>query len=159
MKKSPQCVATSNARAFPLIRRLTVPLRPAPHLSLCLQYGLLYLTYPNGAGAGVGAGARGPGGTQRVRPSAHLTVRWELPAGCIDGVGRPRRELAGGAGEEPQRLMVGLFRLGVASNTAGIISKKMFERTPRGTRDPREMLFGTVPFYAPKSVSFFHVPY
>lgn len=50
--------------------------------------------------------------------------------------------------------MVGLFRLGVASNTAGIISKKMFERAPRGLRDPRETLFGTVPFYAPKSVSF-----
>lgn len=54
---------------------------------------------------------------------------------------------------EPQRLMVGLFRLGVASNTAGIISKKMFDRPPRGARDPRETLFGTVPFYAPKSVS------
>lgn len=50
--------------------------------------------------------------------------------------------------------MVGLFRLGVGSNTAGIISKKMFERPPRGSREPREMLFGTVPFYAPKSVSF-----
>lgn len=117
-----------------------------------MQYGLLYLTYPNGGGGG---GARGPGGTQRVRPSAHLTVRWELPAGCIDGVGRPRRELGGGGAgaSEPQRLMVGLFRLGVASNTAGIISKKMFERAPRGARDPRETLFGTVPFYAPKSVS------
>lgn len=108
------------------------------------QFGLLYLAYPNGAG----------GGPQRVRPSAHLTVRWELPAGCVDGVGRPRREL-GGEGGEPQRLMVGLFRLGVGSNTAGIISKKMFERLPRGSREPREMLFGTVPFYAPKSVSFF----
>lgn len=108
----------------------------------CVQFGLLYLAYPNGAG----------GGPQRVRPSAHLTVRWELPAGCIDGIGRPRRELGGGA--EPQRLMVGLFRLGVGSNTAGIISKKMFERPPRGVREPREMLIGTVPFYAPKSVSF-----
>ncbi|CAM9391220.1 unnamed protein product [Pylaiella littoralis] len=107
------------------------------------QFGLLYLAYPNGAG----------GGPQRVRPSAHLTVRWELPAGCIDGIGRPRRELGGGA--EPQRLMVGLFRLGVGSNTAGIISKKMFERPPRGVREPREMLVGTVPFYAPKSVGLF----
>lgn len=131
------------------------PPHPIPSLRFAhrfaLQYGLLYLTYPNGAGAAGAAATRGTGGTQRVRPSAHLTVRWELPGGCIDGVGRPRRELGGGG--EPQRLMVGLFRLGVASNTAGIISKKMFERAPRGTRDPRETLFGTVPFYAPKSVS------
>ncbi|CAN0424516.1 unnamed protein product, partial [Hapterophycus canaliculatus] len=99
--------------------------------------------------------AGGSGRPQRVRPGAHLTVRWELPAGCVDGVGRPRSENGSGGGE-PQRLMVGLFRLGVGSNTAGIISKKMFERAPpRGGRDPREMLFGTVPFYAPKSVRFF----
>jgi len=117
------------------------------------QYGLLYLMYPNGAAGG------GGGGIQRVRPSAHLTVRWELPAGCIDGVGRPRTDLGGGSGgggpPEPQRLMLGLFRLGVGSNTAGIISKKMFDRPPRGPRDPREMLSGTVPFYAPKSVRVF----
>ena len=112
------------------------------------QVGLLYLAYPNGAGP---SRSFAP---QKVRPSAHLTVRWEVPAGVVEGAGRPRQE---GGGGEPQRLMVGLFRLGVGSNTAGIISKKLFERPPRPCRDPRQVLFGTVPFYAPKSVSAFNL--
>lgn len=106
----------------------------------------MYLAHP--AGGGGGPGASGSYGSLPVRPSAHITVRWELPAGIVDGVGRPHR-----GGEDPQRLVVGLFRLGVGSNTAGIISKKLFERPPRPCRDPRETLIGSVPFYAPKSVS------
>lgn len=105
----------------------------------------MYLTHPSNAIPG----APRTFGPQKVRPSAHLTVRWELPAGVVDGVGRPHHQ----GGEDPQRLMVGLFRLGVASNTAGIIPKKMFDRLPKPCRDPRETLVGTVPFYAPKSVS------
>lgn len=110
------------------------------------KVGLVFLTHPSGP---VGPDAPRTFGPQRVRPSAHLTVRWELPAEVVDGIGRPPR-----AGEE-QRLMVGLFRLGVGSNTAGIISKKMFDRPPRSRRDPRQTLVGNVPFYAPKSVSVF----
>ena len=84
----------------------------------------------------------------KVHPSAYLMVRWQLPAEAVHGVGRCHRN-----GDECQRLMVGIFRLGVLSNTEGIISKKLFERPLKSCQDPRQPLFGNVPFYAPKSVS------
>lgn len=109
------------------------------------------MTHPSDSGA---AGGSGP---QRVRTSAHLTVRWELPVGVVHGgttqLGRDPvnggRECGGGN----KRLVVGLFRLGVGSNTAGIISKRLFDQPPEPCRHPHKMIVGTVPFYAPKSVS------
>lgn len=106
----------------------------------------MYLTHPNGA-------ADGGHGPPAVRPGAHISVRWEIPAEVVEGYGRPMRQTT--AEEHRQQLMVGLFRLGVASNTAGIISKSMFDsdRPPSRPGNPKRTLSGHTPFYAPKSVS------
>lgn len=108
------------------------------------QVGLVYLAHPNGTNGGLY-------GRPPVRPNAHITVRWEIPAAIVDGYGRPCRPT--GKDQEPQNLVVGLFRLGVASNTAGIISKRLFDRPPIASRPAKKTLVGSTPFYAPKSVS------
>ncbi|CAN0346990.1 unnamed protein product [Ascophyllum nodosum] len=115
-----------------------------------LQAGLVYMIHPNKTEIGAPeVSARGYA-PPRVHPSAYLMVRWQLPAEAVHGVGRCHRN-----GDECQRLMVGIFRLGVLSNTEGIISKKLFERPLKSCQDPRQPLFGNVPFYAPKSVGTF----
>ncbi|CAM9334675.1 unnamed protein product [Chrysoparadoxa australica] len=90
------------------------------------------------------------GGCMAVKPKSSISVRFELPAACVEGAGLRRARDA-----QPQVLMVGLYRIGVGSNKNAIIAKRAFDRG----RGPRTTTFntveGSVPFFAPKSVGRF----
>ena len=86
-----------------------------------------------------------------VRAKAKMTVRWELPASAIDFT---RRKERGESVAPTQSLMVGLFRMGMSSNTSSIISKHLMGK------DTTRFHFGSrvqsnVLFFAPKSVGMF----
>ncbi len=99
-----------------------------------------------------------------VRPKSALPVQWEMPADVFDlsgGKGKIKDGIVGthgggGSSNAGQNLMVGIYRLGVASNTSSVISKSLLGKDERPNVNPnRRTLSDSVFFHAPKTSGMF----
>ncbi len=108
-----------------------------------------------------GLSSRQQHGAVFVRPKCSLPVQWELPADMFnlrsDGKIKEEIETIGsGCDNADKNLMVGIYRLGVSSNTSCVISKPLLgkDECPNVNHDGCTVS-GSVFFFAPKSSGMF----
>ncbi len=93
-----------------------------------------------------------------VRPKCSLPVQWELPVDTFNlrSDGKIKDEIETCGDNVDQNHMVGIYRLGVSSNTSCVISKPLFGKDERPNVNPDGCtVSGSVFFFAPKSSGMF----
>ncbi len=108
--------------------------------------------------------SRQPNGVY-VRPKSSFPVQWEMPADMFDffSVGGKGKitDIIGTRGSDgginaSQNLMVGIYRLGVASNASSVISKPLLGKDEcHNVNLERGTVSGSVFFHAPKTSGMF----